>query len=255
MTLTELLQALREDILHDRSSQIAGPSDLLWSDATLIRYIDEAHKRFARRALVIRDGTTSAVTEVVLETEESQYTLHKSIIAVISARLDGDTADLKRAGHSVLNTYQQPDNYFFDLSTITSQHPGKPLIFTTDEYLSFNADKSSGIVSMKVYPAPSATYNDTLVNLRVIRMPINDLTSADMDAIPEIPEEHHLEMLDWAAYLALRIVDVDAGWTARAKDFADTFEAHVKQAKNEAMRKLFVPLSWGFGRNGFGWEK
>ena len=62
-------------------------------------------------------------------------------------------------------------------------------------------------------------------------------------------------MLDWAAYLALRIVDVDAGMPSRANEFRASFEDHVKNARNSAMRKLFAPLQWGFGRNGFTWER
>ena len=57
-----------------------------------------------------------------------------------------------------------------------------------------------------------------------------------MDAIPEIPVDHHLNMLDWAAYQALC-----GSWTwmlgrdALADKFAQRFEAHVVEAKKEAM--------------------
>ena len=59
MNLGELLQELRCNVLHDRSDQVAGGSDYLWSDETLVRYIDEAHRRFARRSWIIRDNTSS----------------------------------------------------------------------------------------------------------------------------------------------------------------------------------------------------
>jgi len=62
-------------------------------------------------------------------------------------------------------------------------------------------------------------------------------------------------MLDWAAYLALRIVDVDAENVSRAMEFRGTFEDSVKKARSAAMRKLFAPLHWGFGRNGFTWDQ
>ena len=39
----------------------------------------------------------------------------------------------------------------------------------------------------------------------------------------------------------------------RAADFANSFEVHVKEARNLAMRKMFTPQHWGFGRGGFSW--
>ena len=60
-------------------------------------------------------------------------------------------------------------------------------------------------------------------------------------------------MLDWAAYLALRIVDDDAGSARRALEFRASFDQHVKEARTLVMRKLFTPVEWGFGRGGFSW--
>jgi hypothetical protein len=255
MTLGDLLQELRENILHDRSDRVAGINDDLWSDETLVRYINEAHRRFARRALVIRDGTTAEVTEFTLESGVTEYPLHPSVLAVISARYVGDTADLARAGHSAFDTYRQPDPYYFDPSSLSALTPGKPLAFGTDEYLDFDASGSSGVVTFRVYPVVSADYASGTIKLRVLRMPINDLTVDNLDAVPEIPADHHLEMLDWAAYLALRGADVDTGLPVQADTFKKTFDENVKIARNHVMRKLFAPTQWGFGRNGFTWEK
>ena len=51
MNLGDLLEELRENILHDRSDRIAGDTDQLWSDRTLVRYINEAERKMAREAL------------------------------------------------------------------------------------------------------------------------------------------------------------------------------------------------------------
>ena len=263
MNLGELLQELRENILHDRSDQVAGQSDYLWSDTTLCRYIDEAQRRFARGALVIRDGTTSTassgtttkpVTDVLLVAGTDMYTLHPSVLAVISARLDGDKADLARGGHAAFATYTQPDTYYFDPSSLSQLPPGKPLAYDTDEYAGADANGSFGTITLRVYPVPNADYAGQNISLRVARMPLQRFTLANLEVEPEIPEEHHLEMLDWAAYLALRIVDVDAGMPDRANEFRQSFELHVQKAKEQALRKTFTPLQWNFGRNGFSWE-
>lgn len=254
MTLTELLQELRVNLLGDRSDRVAGTPDLLWSDATLIRYISLAQRRFARHGLILRDGT-SDVTKVQLQTGVNEYALDPCILAVMSARYQDDKADLARGGHSAFDSYRQPDSYFFDASQLSTMPDGKPLAFATDEYLSADDYDSLSAVTLRVYPTPSSDYNAKLINLRVVRMPTVNLTSDNMNAVPEIPEDYHLEMLDYAAYLALRIVDHDAGNPQRAQEFKAAFEENIKKAKSEALRKMFTPAPFGFGRNGFSWVR
>lgn len=254
MTLQELLDTLRVDILGDRTDRVAGTPDYLWSDAFLVRAINEAQRRFARKGLIIRDGS-SDLTKVCLQTGQNEYALDPCILAVMSARYQDDNTDLKRAGHAVLDTYTIPDTYFFDPSQLSSFPDGKPLAFATDEYLSTDDYDSVSAVTLRVFPTPSADYNCKYVNLRVVRMPQVDLTTADMTAVPEIPSDHHFEMLDWAAYLALRIVDHDVEDTGRADRFKASFEENVKLARDNAMRKMFTPAAWGFGKNGFSWTR
>jgi len=254
MTLNELLTELRTNILYDRSDRVAGTPDYLWSDATLIRYINEAQNRFARLGLVIRDGTTPDATEVMVQAGVTEYPLHPSVLAVISAKMPGDIADLARAGHQAFQTYRQPDPYFFNPADLSTMPPGKPLAYGTDEYLSGDDYGATSVATLRLYPEPTADYEGQILKLRVVRLPLTQLsTTCGLDQ-PEIPAEHHLEMLDWAAYLALRIVDVDAGFQNRANEFRASFEDHVKRARNMAMRKMFTPAQWGFGRNGFSWE-
>jgi hypothetical protein len=255
MTLQELLDELRHNILHDRSDRVAGVSDRLWSDETLIRYINEAQKRFARLGLVLRDSTTAEVTTVTLATNQTTYLLHPSVIGVVSAKFSTDAGDLARAGHAAFGAYQRPDAQFYDPSYYVNMPPGKPLAYSTDEEIAGDDYDARSTISMRVYPAPSADYNDATLRLRVVRLPLEELTPSRLSARPEIPEVHHIEMLDWAAYLALRIVDVDAGDPGRAHEFRSMFENHVAQARRDALRKMFTPLMWGFGRNGFSWEK
>ena len=252
MNLTELLDELRNNILNDRSDRVSGSSDYLWTDTTLVRYINEAQRRFASRALVIRDATTPEVTEVTLQTEVDEYVLHPSVIAVVSAKLEDEENDLARSGHSVFNHSRlTTDNW--DLSQAPITTPGKPLAFSTDEEISESDDETVSAVTLRLFPKPSSDYNATTLKLRVVRKPIEDLTTGSMSAIPEVPADHHLEMLDWAAYLALRIVDHDAGNARRAAEFAQSFETHVQAARTMVMRKLFAPKPWGFGRGGWSW--
>lgn len=248
MNLGELLSELRDNMLRDRGDQVGGPSDHLWSDETLIRYINQAYFRFAREALCIRDGETPDVTQVALRANAMMYQLHPSVLAVLSAKVTGDTADLARAGHSDFSGYRTPDTYFFDTAALAVLPPGKPRAYATDEYTSTFEGKQ-GVVTLRIYPTPNDPYD---LRLRVVRLPKAPLVNAP--DVPELPETHHLEMLDWAAYLALRIVDHDAEDVPRAQTFKASFEAACKKARDLAMRKMFAPLQHGFGRNGWSWE-
>lgn len=253
MNLDDLLYELRNNILHDRSDQVAGTSDQLWSDRTLIRYINEAQRRFARRALVIRDFTTPQCCQITLENNVNEYPLDPSVIAVMSARVTGDNTDLARASHSSFDTYWTPDAYFFNPQALSALPPGKTVAWASDEGVTADSDGTMRAINWRAYPVPTATQAGLVVNLRVVRLPLNTLS--DMEDVPEVPEDYHLDMLDWAAYLALRIVDVDAGTPDRAKEFKESFEEHVQEALKEFKRKTFTPMQWAFGRNGFSYEK
>ena len=283
MTLDDLLDALRRDILHDRSDQVAGDTDQLWSDTTLIRYIDQAQRRFARRSLCIRDGT-SALTQFTTVKYQQDYVLDPSILTVMSVRSMGngayvngvylagayntatppvfvaapagtaiiypDAADLGRAGHAARRRVDIADDYYFDVNNLSSTDYGKPLSFETDETMA-SSGGSAGVVTLRLYPAPSPDWAGSVMQMRVTRLPATRLTPSNKQAVPEIPEDYHLDMLDYAAYLALRIVDHELGDPERAAEFRASFDQHVEEARIEIQRKTFVPQPWGFGGSGF----
>lgn len=253
MNLGDLLDELRNNILNDRSDLVDGDSDFLWSNATLTRYIDEAQRRFALKTLCLRDGSTNEVTLLTLEEGVSVYTLHPTVLAVVSAKMTDDTADLRRVGHALLNGQASPTVLPFEPEYYASATPGKPLVFSTDEEFGFDDDDSVGVVKLRVYPTPSEDYDGETIRLRVARKPLERLVANADAMVPEIPEEYHMEILDWAAYLALRKVDHDAEDRTRAADFRASFEAAVKQAQTTLGRKLFAHTGWGFGANGWVW--
>jgi hypothetical protein len=254
MNLGELLQYLRGAILNDRSDRVSGSADYLWTDETLVTNINEAQTRFCRRGLILRDGTTDEVTLVTLSTGVTEYPLHESILGVLSAKRVGQQADLTRVGHAVLSGYRTLASNWVDPTDVLALPPGPTIAYSTDETLS-DQDASTFIQPvLRVYPAPSAQQAGDTIRLRVVRKPLQRLTAAAPSAVPEIPEDYHIPMLDWAAYLALRIVDDDAGAPRRAAEFAAAFEQHVRDARVEMMRKLFAPTGHGFGRGGWRWD-
>lgn len=255
MNLQALLQLLRGDMLSDASDRVAGGEDFLWSDATLVTYINEAQRRFAVKGLVLRDGTTDEVTKVALVPGQTEYVLHPAIVAVVSARRDDQDMDLQRTGHSVLGNYRAPSDSWITPATFTTLSPGAPVAYLTDETLSAVDGETLSQVTLRVYPKPTADMAGKFLRLRVVRKPLEALSLDYPLRCPELPEDHHIEMLDWAAYLALRKADNDAGNQKLAADYAATFTAHVTAARNLAMRKLFAPVGPSFGRGGFTWER
>ena len=259
MQLGELLEELRENILHDVSHQIAGPSDQLWSDKTLVRYIDQAQRRLARKSLCLRDGKTPSVTQfkTTATTDNLGYwetQLDQSVVSVLSLRMVGDTADLARAGHTAFSTYKQPDSYFFDASTLSSVPPGKPAAYSTDEQLGIADDGDLSVVTLRLFPAPSAAYAGIVGQMRVARMPLNRLNHRNLRTQIEIPESFQIDMLDWAGYLALRKPDTDTYNPTAAENLRVRFEATVEDVKQELRRKEFTPAQWGYGKNAWSWE-
>jgi hypothetical protein len=257
MRLGDLLEELRDNILSDKSDQVGVRTDQRWSDTTLVRYINQAQERFAKRSECLRDAATPEVCQLQLVAGQQDYALHPKLLGILSARCVGDGYDLARAGHSNLDTYRANDTQFFDTSYISTLTPGKVIAFTTDEGLLADAQNALNCMTFRTYPNVGAG-NAVLVNMRVVRLPIRTLKLSDLEGQPEIPETYHLDMLDWAGYLALRQPDLDiAGGDApgRAKDLKDSFEAHVQDAKRELKRRLFAPAAFQFGGNGFTYER
>ena len=258
MRTSELLAELRCHMLRDVSDQVAGASDYLWSDIGLIRYINEGQYRFARQTKCIRDATTPGICQFTTVDSQPFYTLDPHVISVLSVRMTGDTADMARAGHADLDTYRQPDTYFFDPSQLSSMPPGKPVAWTTDESVVQDTYGACTAIQLRLYPIPLTPYSGIVGNMRVARVPLTLLSLSVPDGVPEIPEAHHMDILNWAAYLALRGVDLDvAGGGAwdRAKEFRAAFDDAVNDMKRDAQSKMFRPLQWAFGRNGFSYER
>lgn len=248
MLLREELYELRNNILRDQSDQIAGMSDNLWTDESLLRYIRDGERRFARQTLCIRDGTSPAITQVILKAGVISYPLHKSILAILSARYNTDQFDIQRSGHAVVSEFNPPEFLTYDPSTGFNPQPGRPVAFFTDETTVF---AGSGKVTLSVYPAPSAVEDGNILHLRAIRYPLRGYTTADLEVESEIPEDYQLDCLEWAAYRALRHFDADAGAATPAEHHKDAFDEAVLNARIEIKRKLFANVTFRYGTNGF----
>lgn len=250
MNLEALLNELRVNILRDDTELASGPNDQLWTDETLVRYINDAQQRFARKTLSLRDASTPEVVEVALAAGVSSYALHESVLAVVSARYNEDTADLHRIGRSLIATLPVADPPWWDPSTVATMTPGPPKAFATDETLDV---ETTGAVTLTVYPTPSADEDGLLVRMRVARLPLESFTIDTLTAECELVEGYQLDMLEWAAFRALRNSDID-GHSDNAKAHEKRFDDAVDEVLKDVRRKMRAPIRFNFGQGGFAWE-
>jgi hypothetical protein len=252
MTLEELLSELRYNVLRDRSDLIAGYTDSLWSDETLLLYIKDAERRFARQTLCIRDSTTPEATQFRAKNGVQNYPLHASVLAVLSARFDTDSFDLQRSGHALILQFTPPEMLTFDPNAAYTLPPGRPIAFFTDETLVYGRQ---GNVTASLFPVPGTDEDSKPVNMRVVRLPLTDYSLDELDQESEIPEDYQLDVLEWAAYRALRGFDADAGAQGVADTHKAAFLEAVALAIKETKRKVFANATLNRGQNGFSWVR
>lgn len=241
MNLRELLDELRNNILRDTSYTVDQRGDEnLWSDETLVRYINDAQSQFAARTLCLRDETTPAITQVALVAGQDTYTLDDRVVAVLGARIGNrhlartTYGGLMKAGAGSL-TLASPVNEY--------HHSSQAYRFYTD--------RESGKVG--VWPAPDLNHLGTLV-LRVARKPLTPLVVTNLKAEPEVKEEFHLDLLEWAAWRALRNHDRDAENVIKANSHRARFNDAVTNLAEESKRLLASDIQFDIRTNWSNWS-
>jgi hypothetical protein len=88
--------------------------------------------------------------------------------------------------------------------------------------------------------------------LRVSRLPLVPFTNKTISLASELPEDWQLDMLEWAAWRALRNWDLDAEDRKKADQHKTRFDDAVKECRHEVeIRKMHAPPTWSFGQGGF----
>jgi hypothetical protein len=206
MTLGELMGHLRCNILRDESSPY------LWSDNELLRYLNEAQSIFARRTHSITDDYSDFTTFETVAGQQS-YALDERIVFV--------------AEMGVVTTNDNDELSYCDLPDRTrtqlrnSYIKGKPQLHNLQ------------VASHKVrfYPVPDDVY--TIV-MMVARKPLNKLAS--VKDVPEINEDYHLALCDYAAAKSLANNDPEKANMAASKDFMDSWSKVIRDVKRDMAR-------------------
>lgn len=230
MILRDILGELRRNILRDASTAANGQEvdDSIWTDDALLLYIRDAEEKFASQTLCLRDSRTAAVAHIILVADQEEYEIDRRVVSVLSAQFDGRNI----LGHTNWGTRFGADS---QLTPNTSYRPpqqtGEPRVYYTDRDTSF----------LGVYPVPTAAEAGKIIRLQVARRPLVPLTKSNLDAEPEIPEQWHLDLIEWAAWRALRNHDNDldndpaaiALVRSRFEQHRTRFEAAVAECKRD----------------------
>lgn len=205
MTGDELIAYTREDLLHDTASP------RLWSDDLILRYLNEAQNMFCRLTycLTPADGIIDVVE---LAEGEPSYPIDSKILHVSSAAVEGASQPLR-------------DYTYRHLPNLLSESVGQPRMFVLNQRNH----------TIRFYPVPDQAYT---VNLLVASLPTQQIAC---DTEPEIPEQYHIDLPEFAAFRCLRNPEVDGSNLGSADTFEKSWRDRVAEAKREYYRLRMGP--------------
>lgn len=242
MVLSELLDYVASVYLDDRTDLIDGDPDELWSDATIVRFLAEGERIICRRAWSIIEYGVAPAGVITLQTGKILYPLHPSVLRVYDATPSIQDGPLGRGSDLGLRDPVPPDADAFDrgeaasLAGITTEPPGAAVAFASD----------AATRTLRVWPAPAAAQSGVQIFLRVARMPINALSLDNLDASPEISEEQHMALADYAAARCLLFPNVDSDQKAEGRLLLADFHRQVREFRQDRQRAERDNSRWAF---------
>lgn len=219
-----------EFITDFRADLVDNDTPPLWSDADIVRYLNDAVQEANVRAFLTEDRLTPAVCTVTLVPDVSTYQLHPSVFEIKRATLRGRPLD-ETSVEELDDDCPGWENW-----------KGSPRLFIFDQ--------ASGARPASIRLVRIPTQADTL-SLTVYRGALNPLTAANGTAKPELPERFHERLKDWVYRCAYLKQDADAFDKSKAIEFEASFErsfgarpdANV-QRKQRDRRPPIVTINW-----------
>lgn len=230
MLVTALLNRIRErldDPLPDADHLIEGEDadiDCRWKTTELLGYLTDAEREACIRARLIRDSETADICVFDIGVGDNSYPLDSRVLAVLRLVVPGITRPLSRVTFDELDRVSpgwqeqtgEPSQYCLDLDANTIYLDRLPL---------------------DAYAGATLTVN---------RLPLADLALYDagppeVDAVElEIPEQYHVDLIDWVERCAYLKRDTETYDKVRADAaelrFIRTFGDHPKAADMKMLR-------------------
>jgi len=215
MTGNDLIEIVR-DLIKDEKAPY------LWSDATILRYLQKGEREMCERTHVLIDPAVAFTATV---TTPPTFTLADNVLRVYAVRVAANSTPLSRLRSTAYGIHMQ--------DTV-----GEPKTFSTD----------LGHKKVTLYPAPDVEY--AMEGICAIT-PDNPVTSG-VDS--ELPPEHHEELAGYAAYRCLITNDVDGERVGTANEFRDNWGEYLRDLKRDIYRfrtgDKLVLQNWTGARNG-----
>lgn len=194
MTGDELITLTRE-LLRDEVSPY------LWSNETILRYLQEAEREMCKRTHVILSTSLTAAVTAGTKT----VVLPANVIQVLAARISGETRPMRQMRAEHFEAHDQ---------TVST---GTPRFYTM----------GLGNKRLTLYPEPDA--NVTVEYLAAIY----PSSQFDESSDPGIPEEHHHALGSYAAYRCLRTKDPDGEELQEHQAYRAEWELYLRDLKRE----------------------
>lgn len=196
MNVAEFIAAFRADLRDDVDGE-------LWSDADIVRYLNDAVQEANERAFLTEDRATPAVCSITLTADVSTYNLHPSVIRIkrltyLGRPLDETSVEEMDAESSNWESRSgEPRRYIFEQAS-----GGSP-------------------ARVRLWPTPTSAGT---IALTVNRGALKKLTVDIGTAKPELPERFHERLKDWVYRCAYLKQDADAFDKSKAIEFEASFE-------------------------------
>jgi hypothetical protein len=236
VNLQDLLTYVGDDVLKDRTDLISGDPDELWSDRFIVSCLNEAQRILARRAWILIDVGNATAGQITLVENQDTYDLHKSVLRVYEAIPTDTSIPLGRTTHSAIGYHNADAADFFDANAAFSSTPARPGAFATD----------AAFRKLQLNRKPDAASAGLILNLKVARLPITPLALSELAGIPEVPEEYHQWLGDYAAGCCLSMPRADADMKVVGRAMKQEFFARVGEAKQDRQRAEAAPGDFAF---------
>lgn len=237
MNLQEMLDYTAAQYLDDRTDLVDGDPDSMWSDEFLITQYNEAQRLIARAAWCIIEEGVAPAGVLVLATDKAVYDLHKSVLHVYFATPTDQARPLIRTSDAILRGARLVPDGNFSIDSSSAASSGRPIAIATDV----------GTRQIRFGPlVPSSVENGLAVNLKIARLPATWLTLDDSDAEPEVPEDYHVQLCEYAAGKALTLPNVDGQQKADGRALIERFNDAMRDARRDRHRAEANPGRWGF---------
>ncbi len=240
MKLSEMLEYTRSYLDDASVALIEGDNDQMWSDSTLVNFMNQAENLLCRRAWAIIEYGVAPAGTIVLATGKILYALHPSVLKIFDVTPSTQVAPLGRTTDDLLRDPNPIGGDAFDVGEAAAREDTA----LTGATLAFASD--AGTRQLRVYPEPTSTQNGIVCSMKIARLPITALTVDDVDAEPETDAQWHADICHYAVGKALVLPLVDADQKKEGRDLIAQFMETIRQARQERVRAEMGTGRWAF---------